>query len=75
MNIKVQLPNRRPTVEAFTESGFENARVNVLTFHAFSDTMKARLLEYIAKGEVVWVQPTEEPFRTGEWLEPPMGSE
>jgi hypothetical protein len=41
-----------------------------VTFHAFSDTMKARVLELIAKGnERVLLRVTDETPRTGEWME------
>jgi hypothetical protein len=44
-----------------------------LTFHAYSDTMKARILESLLKPETagkIAVSITDEPARDGEWHEP-----
>lgn len=68
MNIKVQLPDRISTA-ALIESGI-HIKGQCVTFHAFSDTMKARVLELIAKGnERVLLRVTDETPRTGEWME------
>lgn len=63
-NIKVQVPG------ASTSSGIPKEG-EVLTFMAFSDNMKARVLEWIASGDTIVVTLTDEPVRTGEWYEPP----
>lgn len=67
MNIKVQMPEKVST-NALIESGLING--GVLTFHAYSDEMKARVLELIAKGENVLVSQTDQAPRKGEWIEP-----
>lgn len=42
-----------------------------LTFHAFSDTMKARILENMIKSPArIGISFTDETPRTGEWHEP-----
>ena len=42
-----------------------------LTFHAFSDTMKARILENMIKSPArIGISFTDEEPRTGEWHEP-----
>jgi hypothetical protein len=69
MNIKVQLPDK-VSANSMIESGIKSE--GILTFHAYSQEMKARVLEMIAKGERVIVKPCEEPRRNGEWLEKPM---
>ena len=70
MNLKIQLPDKI-TGAAFINQGilsdFNKGRC--LTFHAFSDTMKARVLEMIAQGEKVTVSVTNEAPKTGEWME------
>jgi hypothetical protein len=43
-----------------------------LTFHAYSDEMKARVLEGIAIGMDYKVKTTKEAHRRGEWYEEPM---
>jgi hypothetical protein len=68
MNVKVQLPGQ-VTAAALIENGFDFPEGNVLTFHAYSDLMKARVLEMIAAGRVVVVKPTAEIPRVGEWFE------
>lgn len=68
MNIKVQLLNRESS-KAYIESGHRGNRA--LTFHAFSDQMKARILESIAKSAkgTILIAPTTDIPRTGEWYE------
>ena len=44
-----------------------------LTFHAFSDTMKARILENMIKSPAkIGISFTDETPRCGEWHEPPI---
>lgn len=69
MTIKVQIPGR-VTASALVESGLDASSNGVLTFHAFSDAMKARVLELIAAGQHVVVKATTEVPRTGDWFEP-----
>lgn len=68
MDIKVQLLGRTSSA-ALVESGFDFPKGGVLTFHAYSDAMKARVLELIADGQNVVVKPTTEKRRDGEWFE------
>ena len=69
MNIKVQIINGA-SVKSVVESGFEDAQ-NPLTFHAFSDTMKARILENFLKSPAqIAISLTDEAPRIGEWHEP-----
>lgn len=45
---------------------------NPLTFHAYSDTMKARILETIFlsnHSREIFISVTDEPHRDGEWYE------
>lgn len=67
-NIKVQIPGVI-TSSAIINHGIPEGDL-VLTFMAFSDAMKARILERIAKGDDIRVSLTNEPIRTGEWFEP-----
>lgn len=71
MNIKVQYADKISIV-AVMNSGIENAESHVLTFHAYSDTMKARVLEDIARGVKVNVFLTDDEPHAGEWLEKPL---
>jgi hypothetical protein len=68
MNIKVQLPDR-VSAAALIENGLDFPEGDILTFHAYSDMMKARVLELIAAGQNVVVKPTTEEPRDGEWFE------
>lgn len=67
--LKVQIPGV-VTSASIIESGIPESDNLVLTFMAFSDAMKARILERIAKGDDIRVSLTNEPIRTGEWFEP-----
>lgn len=68
-NIKVQIINGA-SVKSVVESGFD-AAMEPLTFHAFSDTMKARILENFIKSPAkIGISFTNETPRTGEWHEP-----
>jgi hypothetical protein len=77
INLKVQILNR------FTTKSILNSVIccdslvlnleDPLTFHAYSDTMKARILESLLKPEnagKIAVSITDEPARDGEWHEP-----
>ena len=68
MIIKVQLPKTSISVSSILESGLpkENQR---LTFLAYSNEMKARVLELIASGKDVLVASYDGPKRDGEWFE------
>jgi hypothetical protein len=68
--IKVQIINGA-SVKSAVESGFDNAIEHPLTFHAFSDAMKARILENFIKSPAkIGISFCDEPFRVGEWHEP-----
>jgi len=69
-NVKVQLPSRYPSDRVLLTRIPEVGEV--FTFHAFSDAMKARVLELIASGQNVVVSLTDENPRTGEWFEKPI---
>lgn len=70
MNLKVQFTDGRRSIAGLINSGLTSE--GVLTFHAYSDTMKARLLEKMAHGYPIKVFPTNEKPRNGEWFEPKM---
>lgn len=71
MNIKVQLFGKTSTnaqINSGIESDFEK---NPLTFIAFSDTMKARVLENFLKSPLkigISIYDDDDP-KTGEWHE------
>lgn len=72
MNLKVQVIGR-VSVKSAVESGFEEIK-NPLTFHAFTDEFKARVLEYFLKSPAqIAISITDEDFRDGEWHEPLAG--
>lgn len=73
--LKVQLPVGRLSSGALIESGFDDALNKCVTFHAYSDLMKARILEKIAAGGPYTVTITDETPRDGEWLEYPIKSQ
>lgn len=69
--IKVQLI-RKVTVKSIISSGPEKIH-HPLTFHAYSDTMKARIFESLIKPEnngKIAISFTDEKPRNGEWHEP-----
>lgn len=69
-NIKVQIVGGA-SVKSAIKSGFDNAIQHPLTFHAFSDTMKARILEQFIKSRAtIGISFTDEFPKTGEWHEP-----
>lgn len=66
--IKVQVIGAVSTKSAI-ESGIE-ATVEPLTFHAYSDRMKARVLEsFLVSGGTIGLSFTDEFPREGEWHE------
>lgn len=68
--IKVQIVNGASVSSVVGASNLNETR-NPLTFHAFSDTMKARILEQFIKSETkIGISFTSEKPRTGEWHEP-----
>jgi hypothetical protein len=68
--IKVQFINGA-SVRSVIEYGFDVATEQPLTFHAYSDQMKARVLETMIKSTgKVGISFTDESPRTGEWHEP-----
>jgi len=70
MNLKVQIVGKISTAAHLNpRSKLCGNNPGVLTFHAQSDGMKARVLETIAAGFEVHVSPTIEEFTTGEWYE------
>ena len=67
--IKVQIVGGG-SVKSIVEAGPE-AMYNPLTFHAYSDRMKARILEQMIKSPArIGISFTDEPSRDGEWHEP-----
>ena len=67
--IKVQIINGA-SVKSVVESGLDSIE-DPLTFHAFSDTMKARILENFIKSPAkIGISFTDEIPRIGEWHEP-----
>lgn len=71
--LKVQLP-RAHTAATMVESGIDRSD-GVLTFHAYSDRMKASVLEQIARGVKFVVTITNEMPKDGEWYEYPITKE
>jgi hypothetical protein len=70
--IKVQIIGGVST-KSLIESGFDAAQ-HPLTFHAYSDAMKARVLEsYIKNPDKIVLSFTDEIARDGEWHEPLVG--
>jgi hypothetical protein len=71
--IKVQIVGGG-SVKSIIESCPEFANNNPLTFHAYSDTMKARILEQMIKSPArIGISFTDEPYKNGEWHEPLIG--
>lgn len=67
--IKVQIVGCM-SVKSAIESGFD-AVSQPLTFHAFSEEMKARVLErFLGSPAKIGISYTNETPRTGEWHEP-----
>lgn len=67
--IKVQIIGG-VSVKSAVESGFDLA-AEPLTFHAYSDSMKARILENFLKSPAcIGISFTDETPRNGEWHEP-----
>jgi hypothetical protein len=69
MNLKVQRTDDHVTAAAMINSGWRR-QGDALTFIAYSDTMKARVLEKIAAGAPYRVTVTDDPAVDGEWFEP-----
>lgn len=69
MNLKVQRTDDHLTAAALINSGWRKDG-DVLTFIAYSDTMKARVLEKIAAGWPYRVTVTTDKPVDGEWFEP-----
>ena len=66
--IKVQIIGGVSTKSSI-ESGLDNTQ-HPLTFHAYSDAMKARILEsYLDNPQKIVLSFTDEPPRDGEWHE------
>ena len=69
MNIKVQIKNRLST-NAIIASGISKEG-DYLTFHAYSDQMKARILENLLNSRSeIYVSICDEARKDGEWYEP-----
>lgn len=71
MNIKVQIINHC-SVKSLLESGLnqEDLETNPLTFHVFSDTMKARMMEQFLTYKLkIGISICNEKPKTGEWHE------
>ena len=69
MNLKVQRTDDHVTAAAMINSGYRRDG-DVLTFIAYSDTMKVRVLEKIASGWPYRVTVTTDRAVDGEWFEP-----
>ena len=68
MNIKVQI--EKDTVKASVEHGFRKEG-EYLTFIAYSDVMKARILESLLRDKTANIFISETTVsKTGEWYEP-----
>lgn len=68
--IKVQIVNGASVSSVIGASNIDDAK-NPLTFHAFSDAMKARILEQFIKSDAkIGISFTDDKPRTGEWHEP-----
>lgn len=72
--IKVQIiggVSTRSVIENRQAIEVEFRNQNPLTFHAYSDEMKARILEQMLKSPAkIGISFTDEEPRTGEWHEP-----
>lgn len=67
MNIKVQY--KETTANAIINSGLPKED-DYLTFHCFSDQMKARILENLLKSpNEIYITICDDPRKTGEWFE------
>jgi len=71
MNLKVQRTDSYVTAAAIINSGWPHSYA--ITFIAYSDEMKARVLEKIAAGVPYRVTVTNDPGIVGEWFEPLVG--
>lgn len=71
MIVKVQYDYAEPTGSAIARSGFPQEG-EVLTFLAYSDQMKARVLEMMAQGKKITLSIHEGRPRDGEWYEMPV---
>lgn len=73
MNLIVQLPDEF-SLQAHVRQGISTKQSAddclYTTFYAYSDEMKSRVLELIARGHHVAVHMTEDEPCDGEWLEP-----
>jgi hypothetical protein len=68
--IKVQVVGCASVASILNTDNFEDSLNKPLTFHAFSDEMKARILENLIKSKCrIGISFTDEPARTGEWHE------
>lgn len=74
MNIKCQMPIGYKSTNSLIESGIESDDTRVVTFHAFSPSFKAAVLERIASGTKIKTMLTTDEPRSGEWLEEEMDS-
>ena len=68
MVLRVQFTDGSLSVKAIIEHGLPKDG-EVLTFHARSDEMKARVLEAISKGAKLKVSVVDGDFITGEWFQ------
>jgi hypothetical protein len=68
--LKVQRTDGQITANALVSSGFPKPG-HVLTFIAYSNEMKARILEQIANGAPYRAFATNDKPRNGEWFELP----
>ena len=71
MILKVQYDSAVPTTSAIHKYGFPQEG-EVLTFLAYSDAMKARVLELIAQGQKLTISVYNGKQKDGEWYELPV---
>ena len=70
MLIKVQIVNSASVKSALEADTIEKTR-EPLTFHAYSDAMKARMLEQFLKSPAkIGISICDDAPRNGEWHEP-----
>jgi hypothetical protein len=70
--LKVQIANGRLTDAAIDNSGRLPKEGELVTFHVYSNTMKAIILDMVMQGQSYHIAITDEKPRHGEWFEAPM---
>lgn len=70
--LKVQIANGRLTDAAIENSCRLPKEGELVTFHVYSNTMKAIILDMVMQGQSYHIAITDEEPRHGEWFEAPM---